>query len=62
MLREDVVKLLAGLCGEPDQELVQTAGLVHQHRVEEGLGQRDLGRLLPLIVDLFKQTETGWDF
>ncbi len=55
LISEDVIKLLSGLCGKTNQEFVEGAGLVHQLRVEEGLGQGDSHGYLSVIVHLLNQ-------
>ena len=56
LLADHVVKLLPGLGGQTHQELVQLPRDVHQLGVEEGGGQRDAGRGLPLQQVLLHQT------
>ena len=55
LLAEDVVELLPGLGGQPDQEAVKSSRAVHQLRVEEGGREWDAVRLLAVVVDLFHQ-------
>ena len=55
LLAEDVVELLPGLGGQPDQEAVKSSRAVHELRVEEGGREWDAVRLLAVVVDLFHQ-------
>ena len=55
LLAEDVVELLPGLGGQPDQEAVKSSRAVHQLWVEEGGREGDAVRLLAVVVDLFHQ-------
>ena len=55
LLAKDVVELLPGLGGQPDQEAVKSSRAVHQLWVEEGGREWDAVRLLAVVVDLFHQ-------
>ena len=55
LLTKDVVELLPGLGGQPNQEAVKSSRAVHQLRVEEGGREGDAVRLLAVVVDLFHQ-------
>ena len=55
LLTKDVVELLPGLGGQPDQEAVKGSRAVHQLRVEEGGREWDAVGLLAVVVDLFHQ-------
>ena len=55
LFAEDVVELLPGLGGQPDQEAVKGSRAVHQLWVEEGGREWDAVRLLAVVVDLFHQ-------
>ena len=55
LLAEDVVELLPGLGGQPNQEAVKSSRTVHQLRVEERGREWDAVCLLAVVVDLFHQ-------
>ena len=54
-IRNEIQDILS--CNDKDDYyLVERAGLIDELGVEEGVGQRDPHRNLPLVVDLFNQT------
>ena len=61
LLSEQVVKLLPGLGGQTDEDLVQVSWLVDQGRVEEHVGEGEHVGLLAVVMDLFDKVEHALD-